>query len=125
MPRPKKTVVYHANSETVRKFFKRSMEERETQKDASLLISSLNTAMSHAGVHPGVMSFMRRIAATPEGKRGWLVALTRTYLEWLADELSDPQLDIEDAIAMQKSIDEQAEGNVTAIRRSANTPPAA
>lgn len=115
MPRSKKDVSYHADRDTVRRFFRQSMEEREVQKDASLVISSLNTAMSDAGVHPGVMSFMRRIAATPEGKRGWLVALTQQYLAWLEDELADPQLDIEDVIAQRTAVDQEKPKGLHAV----------
>jgi hypothetical protein len=73
MARPRKTACYDADAATIKKFFAESLGAREEQNAASGLISSINSEMEAAGVHPGVMSTMRKIKAMPDGKRGPLV----------------------------------------------------
>jgi hypothetical protein len=70
MARPRKTACYDADAATIKKFFAESLGAREEQNAASGLISSINSEMEAAGVHPGVMSTMRKIKAMPDGKRG-------------------------------------------------------
>jgi hypothetical protein len=70
MARPRKTARYDADAATIKRFFEQSWGAREEQKAASGLISSINSEMEAAGVHPGVMSTMRKIKAMPDGKRG-------------------------------------------------------
>lgn len=103
MARPKKTVNYNASSETVRRFFERSMQLREEQRDIGTLISSLNIEMSNAGVDPGVLSLCRRVASMPEGKRGTTIALVRFYFDVLNDILADAQVDVNDMIRQAKA----------------------
>jgi hypothetical protein len=105
MPRPKKNVTYDANSETVRKFLERALKLSGERKALSKLISELNKQMVDANVHPGVISFCRRIAELPDGKRGMIITLTRVYLDWLEDLIDDPQLNILDALRKAKQRD--------------------
>jgi hypothetical protein len=90
MPREKKTTVYEADAATIRQYFEQSWAAREEQKAASGLISATNSAMAAAGVHPGVMSTMRKIRAMPDGKRGFFLFLMRRYCDVLEQELHDP-----------------------------------
>jgi hypothetical protein len=90
MPRPKKDVRYDADAATIKKFFEQSWDARGEQKAASQLISATNSEMAAAGVHPGVMSTMRRIRAMPDGKRGFHLFLLRRYADVLEKELHDP-----------------------------------
>jgi hypothetical protein len=84
MARPKKDLKYDADDQTIQRYFDESMNLRDEQKAASGLISDLNSKMSEAGVHAGVLSICRRFAAMPPGKRGVSVALMHRYLQVLA-----------------------------------------
>jgi hypothetical protein len=88
--RPKKTANYDADADTIKRFFEQSWEARDEQKAASQLISATNVEMEAAGVHPGVMSMMRRIKAMRDGQRGFFLALLRRYADVLEQELHDP-----------------------------------
>jgi hypothetical protein len=90
MARPRKTACYDADAATIKKFFAESLGAREEQNAASGLISSINSEMEAAGVHPGVMSTMRKIKAMPDGKRGFHLFLLRRYADVLEKELHDP-----------------------------------
>jgi hypothetical protein len=90
MPRVRKTTCYEADAATIRRYFELSWQARDEQKAASQLISATNTEMAAAGVHPGVLSTMRRIKAMPEGKRGFFLFLLRRYSDILEAELHDP-----------------------------------
>jgi hypothetical protein len=46
--------------------------------------------MEEEGVHPGVLSVMRRIRAMPAGKRGFFLFLLQRYAAVLEEELHDP-----------------------------------
>jgi hypothetical protein len=90
MPRPKKDVRYDASAEVIKQNFEQSWNAREEQKTAPGLISSLNSEMAAAGVHPGVLSTMSSIKAMPDGKRGFHLFLLRRYADILEQELHDP-----------------------------------
>jgi hypothetical protein len=90
MARPKKDVRYDATAETIRRYFEQSWALRGEQRAASGLISDNNAEMAAAGVHPGVMSRMRRLRALPDGRRGFEIWLERRYLDVLEEELHDP-----------------------------------
>jgi hypothetical protein len=90
MPRAKKTTVYDASAEVIRKYFEQSWAAREEQKAASGVISSLNSEMTAVGVHAGVLSWMRKIKAMAPGKRGFHLYLLRRYADVLESELHDP-----------------------------------
>jgi hypothetical protein len=90
MPRVKKATCYEADVATIRRYFELSWQARDEQKAASHLISATNTEMAAAGVHPGVMSTMRKIKAMPDGKRGFHLFLLRRYADVLEKELHDP-----------------------------------
>jgi hypothetical protein len=89
MPGPRKSVSYDASAEVIKCYFEQSWAARDEQKAASGLISSINSEMEVAGVHPGVMSTMRRIRAMPDGKRGFHLFLLRRYADVLEEELRD------------------------------------
>jgi hypothetical protein len=97
MARPRKTARYDADAATIKRFFAESLGAREEQKAASGLISSINSEMEAAGVHPGVMSTMRKIKAMPDGKRGFHLFLLRRYADVLERELHDPAFAAETA----------------------------
>jgi hypothetical protein len=90
MPRVRKTTRYEADAATIRRYFELSWQARDEQKTANGLINGLNSEMAAAGVHPGVMSTMRRIKAMPDGKRGFHLFLLRRYCDILEGELYDP-----------------------------------
>jgi hypothetical protein len=81
MPRPKQTVSYTASDDVILEFLAKSRAACDDQKLASTAISELNTEMSDAGVHPGVISLIRKIAAMPDGKRGCHAFLVRRYMD--------------------------------------------
>jgi hypothetical protein len=89
MPKPRKNAKYDASAELIRKYFAESWDARDEQKAASKLITALNSEMEGAGVHPGVMSWMRSIKAMPDGKRGFHLFLLRRYADVLEQELHD------------------------------------
>jgi hypothetical protein len=90
MPRPRKDVRYDADEATIKRYFDQSWDAREEQKAASGLISSFNSEMAAAGVHPGVMATMRKIKLMPDGKRGFHLFLLRRYADILDKDLRDP-----------------------------------
>jgi hypothetical protein len=90
MPRQKKDQRFDASDATIREFFNEMRAAAAEQKAASGIIADLNTRMADAGVHPGVLSAVRRIEAMPEGKRGFFTFLLRRYLDIREQELRDP-----------------------------------
>lgn len=90
MARPKKTRKLDADDRTIVKYFDLSMEAKANQKSASADISDLNSRMQDDGVDPGMLSWCRRLAELPEGRRGVSIALLHRYLQVLASRLDDP-----------------------------------
>jgi hypothetical protein len=90
MPRAKNDVRYDASAEVIKRFFAESWAAREEQKTASKLIAAMNSEMEAAGVHAGVLSWMRTIRAMPDGKRGFHLFLLQRYAAILEEELHDP-----------------------------------
>lgn len=124
MPRPSKDVVYNADRDTIRRFFERAVAIDEEQKGVRSEMSELNRNAEDAGVHSGVLSMCRRIRKLKPGRRGYVVALTRRYLDILADELQDPQLDIEQYIAEQEAKDQSGGGEPAPSGGDGGSPPA-
>jgi hypothetical protein len=85
-------VSYSANAETIRHWFELSMAAQDEAKDARQAIGDMNKDMEAAGVHSGVISFVRRIAGLKPGRRGYMALLTIRYLEVLRDQVRDPEV---------------------------------
>jgi hypothetical protein len=95
MARPKKSVVFNADDQTIVEFFDQAMMLKANQRDVSSEISGLNVLMQESGVDPGTLSLCCRLAKMKEGKRGVAVALLHRYLVVLASRLEDPTITVE------------------------------
>jgi hypothetical protein len=93
--------VYSADAATIKRYFDEVRNTKAEQKTTNLLITGLNVEMESAGVHPGVMSMMHRIAAMPDGKRGLVAFLAKRYFEVLAEDLEDAAFD-EEEVAVEE-----------------------